>query len=254
MIQLLDAKIFHERMRPRNNRFGYGALYCVVPLDELSARRRGPVALNRFGLFSIRESDYGEPGQAPAVHIQNILNDHGLGQADGEIQLMTLPRVLGYGFNPVSFWLCHDRNGGLRAVLAEVNNTFGERHSYLCCHEDHRAIAGSDRIRARKAFHVSPFLAVEGQYVFRFALDRTHAAIAIDLEDGEGLLLRTSVSGRLMPLTRRTLWATLLRNPLYPIKVIGLIHYQAVKLFLKGLRHFHKPPAPAARISSVPHG
>jgi uncharacterized protein len=249
MIQLMEAKIFHERMRPRHNRFGYGALYCLVPLAELSARRRGPVSLNRFGLFSIRESDYGEPGQAPAVHIQNILNEDGLGEADGEIQLMTLPRVLGYGFNPVSFWLCHDRDGGLRAVVAEVNNTFGERHSYLCRHDDHRVIAGGDRIRARKAFHVSPFLAVEGQYVFRFALDGTRAAISIDLEDGEGLLLRTAVSGRLMPLTRATLWATLLRNPLYPVKVIGLIHYQAVKLFLKGLRHFRKPPPPQTRIS-----
>jgi DUF1365 family protein len=245
MIQLMEAKIFHERMRPRNNRFGYGALYCLVPLGELAERRRGPVALNRFGMFSIWESDYGETGEAPAVHVQNILNEHSLGEADGEIKLMTLPRVLGYGFNPVSFWLCHDRNGGLRAVIAEVNNTFGERHSYLCRHDDHRAIAAGDRIRAQKAFHVSPFLAVEGHYVFRFALEQDRAAIAIDLEDGEGLLL--------MPLTRRTLWATLLRNPLYPFKVIGLIHYQAVKLFLKGLRHFRKPPPPITRVS-VPHG
>jgi len=256
MIQLMEAKIFHERTRPRPNRFGYGALYCVVPLSELSARRRGPVALNRFGLFSIRESDYGEPGETPAVHIQKILDEHRLGEADGEVKLMTLPRVLGYGFNPVSFWLCHDRDGGLRAVVAEVNNTFGERHSYLCRHPDHRAIEGGDRIRAQKVFHVSPFLAVEGQYVFRFALDQNRAAIGIDLEDGEGLLLRTSVSGRLMSLTRGTLWATLLRNPLYPVKVIGLIHYQAAKLFLKGLRHFRKPPPPITRVSHetpVPH-
>jgi len=257
MIQLMEAKIFHERMRPRHNRFSYGALYCLVPLGELSARRRGPVALNRFGLFSIREGDYGEPGETPAIHIQKILDEHRLVEADGEVRLMTLPLVLGYGFNPASFWLCHDLGGALRAVVAEVNNTFGERHSYLCRHDDHRVIEGGDCIRARKAFHVSPFLAVEGQYVFRFALDHDRAAIAIDLEDGEGLLLRTSVSGRLMPLTRGTLWATLLSNPLYPVKVIGLIHYQAVKLFLKGLRHFRKPPPPRARVSHetpVPHG
>jgi hypothetical protein len=224
MIQLMEAKIFHERMRPRHNRFSYGALYCLVPLGELSARRRGPVALNRFGLFSIREGDYGEPGETPAIHIQKILDEHRLVEADGEVRLMTLPLVLGYGFNPASFWLCHDLGGALRAVVAEVNNTFGERHSYLCRHDDHRVIEGGDCIRARKAFHVSPFLAVEG---------------------------------RLMPLTRGTLWATLLSNPLYPVKVIGLIHYQAVKLFLKGLRHFRKPPPPRARVSHetpVPHG
>jgi DUF1365 family protein len=257
MIQLMEARIFHERMRPRRNRFGYGALYCVLPLSDLSARRGGPVALNRFGLFSLYEKDYGDPGETPSAHISKVLNAHGLGEADGEVRLMTLPRVLGYGFNPVSFWLCHDRDGGLRAAVAEVNNTFGERHSYLCCHDDHRAIEPGDRIRAHKVFHVSPFLAVEGQYVFRFALDHDCAAVAIDLEDGEGLLLRTSVSGRLMPLTRALLWATLLRNPLYPLKVIGLIHYQAGKLFLMGLHHFRKPPPPRTRVthqSPVSHG
>jgi len=257
MIHLMEARIFHERLRPRQNRFGYGALYCMVPLRGLSARKGGPVALNRFGLFSIQESDYGEPGETPAVHVQKILDDHGLSEADGEITLITLPRVLGYSFNPVSFWLCRDRDGGLRAVVAEVNNTFGERHSYLCRHKDHRAITAGDRIRADKSFHVSPFLAVEGQYVFRFALDQDCPAIGIDLEDREGLLLRTSVSGRLVPLTRRILWAILLRNPLYPIKVIGLIHYQAMKLFLKGQRHYHKPPPPETRVthvSPVPHG
>jgi DUF1365 family protein len=249
VIQLIEAKIFHERMRPRHNRFSYGALYCLMPLSDLSKRQPGPVALNSIGLFSIRECDYGERGETPAAHIKRILDEHGIGEADGETWLMTLPRVMGFGFNPVSFWLCHDKDSGLRAVVVEVNNTFGERHSYLCHHDDNRIITGGDRIGARKAFHVSPFLAVEGQYVFRFSLDQKRVAIAIDLEDGEGLLLRTSVSGQLMALTRGALWAALLRNPLYPIKVIGLIHYQAAKLFLRGLRHFHKPPPPDTSVS-----
>src|SRR6185437_6467336 len=106
------------------------------------------------------------------------------------------------------------RAGGLRAVLAEVNNTFGERHSYLCFHDNHRAIAGGDRLWAVKAFHVSPFIAVEGRYAFRFTVAPGRAAIAIDLEDGDGLLLRTSVSGRLMPLTMGRLLGVLARNPL----------------------------------------
>lgn len=250
MIQLMEAKIFHERMRPRNNRFSYGALYCVLPLGELSARRHGLMALNRFGLFSIHEKDYGDPGEAPASHIRKALDADGLVEADGEVSLMTLPRVLGYGFNPVSFWLCHDRDGGLRAVLAEVNNTFGERHSYLCRHDDHRAIQPGERLLARKVFHVSPFIAVEGRYAFRFTVAKNRAVIAIDLADDDGLLLRTSVGGRLMPLTAAHLLAVLARNPLYPFKVIGLIHYQAVKLFLKGIRPFRKPPAPQTRVTA----
>ncbi len=249
MIQLMEARIFHERVRPRNNRFSYGALYCVLPLEELAVRRGGWMALNRFGLFSIHEKDYGDPGQTPAFHIKKVLDAHGLVEADGEVRLMTLPRILGYGFNPVSFWLAHDLSGGLRAVLAEVNNTFGERHSYLCFHADHRVIAPGDRLEARKVFHVSPFIAVEGNYAFRFVIAQDGVAIAIDLSDDDGLLLRTSVGGRLVPLTPSHLLRVLARNPLYPFKVIGLIHYQAVKLFLKGIRHFNKPPPPEERVT-----
>jgi hypothetical protein len=251
MIQLMDAKIFHERTRPKNNRFSYGALYCLVPLAELGERRHGLMALNRFGLFSVHEKDYGDPGETPARHIQKILDAHGLSEADGGVTLMTLPRVLGYGFNPVSFWLAHDREGGLRAVLAEVNNTFGERHSYLCAHDDHRVIATGDRLWSHKVFHVSPFIAVEGRYAFRFTMGKNNAAIAIDLEDEQGLLLRTSVGGRLMPLTATHLLGVLAKNPLYPFKVIGLIHYQAIKLFLKGIRHFRKPPPPQTRVTAA---
>jgi hypothetical protein len=157
--------------------------------------------------------------------------------------------VLGYGFNPVSFWLCFDRAKGLRAVLAEVNNTFGERHSYLCFHDDHRVIAAQDTLSARKIFHVSPFIKVEGHYSFRFGITGDRVAIAIDLEDGEGILLRTAVSGRPETVSAGALLALLVRNPLYPFKIIGLIHYQAVKLFLKGVRHFNKPAPPETSVS-----
>ena len=157
--------------------------------------------------------------------------------------------MLGYGFNPVSFWLCRDRAGALRAVLAEVNNTFGERHSYFCFHDDHRAICAGDRLSARKMFHVSPFMKVEGRYAFRFSTDGNRVAVTIDLEDDEGLLLRTAIVGRPSALSTRSLLALLARNPLYPFKVIGLIHYQAVRLFLKGVRHFRKPAPPDFNVS-----
>jgi hypothetical protein len=252
MIQLLDARIFHERMKPRRNRFGYNALYCLFPLEMLADTRRvGLLSFNRANLFSIRSADYGRADVPPARYIRLLLDDWRLGEADGEVRLMTLPRVLGYGFNPVSFWLCFDRDKGLRAVLAEVNNTFGERHSYLCFHDDHRAIAPQDVLSARKVFHVSPFIKVEGRYAFRFGVTDERVAITIDLEDGEGVLLRTAVTGRPKAVSAGALLALLGRNPLYPFKVVGLIHYQAVKLFLKGVRHFNKPAPPGA---SVSHG
>jgi len=250
MIRTLEASIFHERMRPKRNRFGYRVLYCLLPAALLEQKKRiGLFGLNRWGLFSVHAADYGRAGEAPLDGLRGLLADWRLAEADGAVELLTLPRVLGYGFNPVSFWLCRDRDGGLRAVLAEVNNTFGERHSYFCFHDDHRPIHPGDILNARKAFHVSPFMKVEGRYLFRFLADADRVAVTIDLEDDDGLLLRTAIAGRPLALADRSLLALLARNPLYPFKVIGLIHYQAVRLFLKGVGHFHKPAPPDFSVS-----
>jgi len=250
MIQLLDARIFHERLRPRKNRFSYQALYCLLPLDALAGSSRyGLFAINRAAPFSVHATDYGRPGVTPATYIRQLLRDWRLVEADGEVRLMTLPRVLGYGFNPVSFWLCYDRAEKLRVVLAEVNNTFVERHSYLCFHDGHRAIEPGDILNARKVFHVSPFMKVEGHYAFRFTATRERIAITIDLENDEGMMLRTAVGGRPRAMTAGSLLSVLAKNPLYPFKVIGLIHCQAVKLFLKGIRHFNKPAPPGTGVS-----
>ena len=250
MIGLLDATVFHARTQPRANKFRYGAFYIVAPVDELSQPRRiGLFSIDRANVFGLRTRDYGDGIAPPAVWIRKILSSWHLEEVDGEIRLMTLPRIFGYAFNPVSFWLCHDRNGGLRAVLAEVSNTFGERHSYLCFHDGHRVIVPDDVLTSHKVFHVSPFMSMEGEYRFRFSVEQDRVAVAIDLMKGGQVVLKTSVAGRVSPLTStRLLWAVL-ANPLYPLKVIGLIHYQAVKLFLKGIRHFRKPEPPTVAIS-----
>jgi hypothetical protein len=250
MMRLLEAKVFHARMQPRANKFRYGAFYIVVSADELSAPRRvGLFSIDRANLFSLRTRDYGEGHTSPSAWIANVLAQWGLVETDGEVRLMTLPRLFGYAFNPVSFWLCHDKQGQLRTVLAEVSNTFGERHSYLCFHDDHRPIAPSDTLTSRKAFHVSPFMSMEGEYRFRFSAEEERIAVAIDLVNDGETILRTSVAGALEPMSSlRLLWAAL-RNPLQPLKVIGLIHYQAVKLFLKGFRHFRKPEPPSIAIT-----
>ena len=251
-MELLEAEIFHERVRPKANKFSYRALYCMRSLEEMARpRRQGLFGIGRAGLFSVHSRDYGQAGVPVASYLKQILGEQDFFEADGEIRLMTMPRILGYGFNPVSFWLCFDRQKNLRAVLSEVNNTFGERHTYFCFHDDHRVIAPGDVLTARKIFHVSPFIRVAGDYAFRFSVADGRIAITINLGDDEGLLLRTSVAGRTNRLTSARLLAALARNPLYPFKVIGLIHYQAVKLFLKGIRHFSKPPPPT---ESVSHG
>lgn len=248
MIGLVSAKVFHARLRPRRNRFRYAATYLTVPLKEFVVGRAGLFSIDHGNLFGLRRSDYGEGGD-PARWIGGVLKEWNVPQADGEVMLVTMPRVFGYAFNPVNFWLCHDSGGRLRAVLAEVNNTFGERHCYLCVHSDRRPIASHDVVTARKAFHVSPFMQMDGDYSFRFALEDNHVAIQIDLADEQGLLLRTSIAGPIRPMTSGALLWKLISNPAMPVKVIALIHYQAVKLFLKRVKHFHKPDPPAAPIS-----
>ncbi len=225
-----------------------GATYLVVPLSEFNNRRRGLLSINGRNLFSLRTRDYGD-GCSAQDWIDDVLRTWNIAEADGEITLVTMPRIFGFAFNPVNFWLCKDRDGGLRAVLAEVNNTFGERHCYLCFHKDRRAITPQDTLTAQKIFHVSPFLESKGDYAFRFSTDEDRLTILIDLSDESGPLLRTSLAGPLVPATSRRLLRALLANPLLPFKAIALIHYQAVKLFLKGVRHVHKPAPPANAIS-----
>lgn len=250
MIAALDATIFHARRRPRRNAFRYNAVYLALPTRQLHPSRPSTLfSIDQPNLFGLRTSDYGDRRTPPDDWIKSVLADWKLGEVDGEIVLVTMPRVFGFVFNPVSFWFCFDKSGGLRAVLAEVNNTFGERHCYLCFHNDHRPIAPQDSLRTRKVFHVSPFIDVTGEYRFRFSAASDRIAIAIDLFDDQGLLLSTAVSGALRPLTTWRLLRALLINPALPLKVVALIHYQALKLWIKRTTLFRKPEPPAVAIS-----
>jgi DUF1365 family protein len=160
--------------------------------------------------------------------------------------------VLGYVFNPVSFWLCHRADGALRAVVCEVNNTFGEKHCYLLAHGDGRPLRWGEELVASKAFHVSPFCRVAGRYRFRFMLagaadasqgDRFIARI--DHDDADGPLLLTSIEGRLAPLTDALLVRAFFTYPAFTFGVMARIHWQALKLWLKRVPYFRKPAPPA---------
>jgi len=166
------------------------------------------------------------------------------------VHLRTFPRVFGYAFNPVSFWLCRRQDGALRAIVVEVNNTFGEKHCYLLAHDDARPIKNGELLRAVKVFHVSPFCRVEGEYQFRF-LERpddcgVHRVLArIDYRDSAGDLVLTSISGQLVPATAIVLLRGWLRQPLFTFAVMGRIHYQALRLWLKKVPWFSKPAPPS---------
>lgn len=250
--QILMAHVAHRRLFPRENKFSYGIYYVAVKLDRADALEDGwRFGVDRAGVLSLHARDHGECDGTPLLAwMRQILENEGIDKADGDISLVTMPRVLGYVFNPVSFWLCHDRAGGLRAVLCEVHNTFGERHSYLCCHDDQRVIDGDDVLRARKLFHVSPFLKREGHYTFRFNRRDDKFGAWIDFYDADGRKqLVTSLAGRLVPYSRTAMRRAFWRYPLVTLRAVWLIHYQALKLVFKGIKYIPKPTQLMPRLS-----
>jgi len=247
---LLFGTVMHERTRRAAHRFVYPVFFLQLPLSRLASLGSPLFSLERWNLFSFRRRDHGaRDGSDLDAWARDVLAREGITAANGEIVLQAFPRVLGYVFNPVSFWLCHDCDGRLRAVLAEVNNTFGERHNYLIAHPDQRPIRPGDEITAQKVFHVSPLFPVAGRYRFRFAFTRRFSAAFIDYEDAEGLALRTSVSGRPSPLDTRSLLRAFFTYPMFTLGVIARIHFQALRLWLKGARFFRKPAPPLLETS-----
>lgn len=253
-IHILDAKVAHKRLFPVENGFAYDLFYLAFPADQAQRLADGfRFGVNKPGVMSWQDKDHGHrDGSAPEQWVRGILATEGLsGIVNGGIFLVTLPRVLGYVFNPVSFWLCHDSQNALRAVVCEVNNTFGETHTYLCARSDVGVITPDDVLTGHKMFHVSPFMQRDGEYRFRFALSDRKFGAWIDYYTEEGKKLTTSLTGNLLPYTsanrRRMFWA----YPLATLRVVALIHWQAVKLLWKKVRYVPKPVQWPQRVSTI---
>ena len=239
------GEVRHTRLKPVHHAFAYSTYFLMLPLRSLQRNGPGHLARNRLAPLSFFDADHGD-GRGPAqggalAWLDELLHAEGIDDAEGEVWLHCYPRVLGFTFKPVSFWYCHQLNGDLRAIVVEVNNTFGERHCYLL-----DAPRFGVEQRAAKVFHVSPFCPVEGGYRFRFMVtpECTRTVARIDFDDAQGPLIQTSVSGTLETLTphsvRRALWC-------YPAMTLGVvlrIHWQALKLAAKKVPFFGKPPAP----------
>jgi hypothetical protein len=244
------GQVRHARLKPTRHTFDYPTYFLMLPMRSLQRTPSASLARNRRAALSFYDQDHGD-GRGPAqggalAWLDELLQAEGISDAAGEVWLHCYPRVLGFTFKPVSFWYCHRPDGSLRAVLVEVNNTFGERHCYLL---DQPAFGVEQR--AAKVFHVSPFCPVEGGYRFRFMLtaDMQRTVARVDFDDAQGPLIQTSVSGRLEPITpesiRRALWG----YPMMTLGVIARIHLQAFKLFFKRAPFFRKPTPPAQFIT-----
>jgi uncharacterized protein len=244
------GSVRHTRLRPARNAFAYPTYFLMLPMRSMKAQGDGFLSRNSRAAISFHDKDHGD-GRADALQwLDQLLLSEGIEDATGETWLHCYPRVLGYSFKPVSFWYCHRRDGSLRAVVVEVNNTFGERHVYLLDHVQY----GREHM-ASKVFHVSPFCNVDGQYRFRFmtttqpegTLQRTVARI--DYDDAQGALINTSVSGELQALNALTVRKALLSYGAMTLGVIARIHWQAIKLFIKRVPFFSKPTPPKVLVT-----
>ena len=244
--KIFTAKTMHKRLAPKVNKFVYSVYYLAFPLSKIDELKL------LWPLISFKSKDHGlRDGSDLKDWIYDILKKQEVSGID-EVVLVSMPRVLGYAFNPVSFWLCLDKGGELRAVLSEVNNTFGETHSYLCAHNDGSVISADDTFAGEKLFHVSPFLEREGSYQFRFDYSADRLGIWIDYynEQGEKVLL-TNLIGGMSELTRPNLLKHFFKYPMVTLKVIVLIHYQALKLVSKGIKYITKPKQKESRSSKI---
>lgn len=247
-VEHIAGETFHGRRGGPKNAFRYGIDYVLIDAEN---RQKAPGLFkrNKRGLLSLWDRDHGGmPKQGTgAAWVRDVLGAHSI-DLKGPILLLAQPRVLGHVFNPVSFWLCHALDGSLRVVVAEVSNTFGDRHSYICAHEDLRPITRDEVLTAKKIFHVSPFQPIRGDYTFRFDITEDQILIHIDYKEGEGGLIAT-LKGSRAPLTNRGILAACLRRPLGSRRVLALIHWQALKLWWKGARYRPRPEPPQTDVS-----
>ncbi|WP_208347689.1 DUF1365 domain-containing protein [Pseudaestuariivita rosea] len=247
-VQHIPAHTYHGRRGAVENAFRYSVDYILL---EPEAEPKTPTLFsrNRANLTSLRDSDHGGVPKtgSGAQWVRDVLAAHNI-DLNGQILLLAQPRVLGHVFNPVSFWLCHDETGVLRVVIAEVTNTFGDRHSYLCHHEDLAPIDKQQTLHAQKIFHVSPFQPVAGNYTFRFDIRDDWIGIWIDYRQGNGGLIAT-LTGPRKNLTNASILRACLRRPFGSRRVLGLIHWQALKLWWKGAQFRPRPQPPQEEIS-----
>lgn len=249
---LYVGQVMHQRLRPRRHRLSYRSYQLLLDVDELPelARRLRGFSLDRFNLFSLHARDYGDgSGRDLRAQVEARLREAGL-PVGGAIRLLTMPRLLGHGFNPISVWFCHAPDGGpLQALIYEVNNTFGQRHSYLIPVAD--AAAPIIDQGCDKQLYVSPFNGMAMRYRFRVAPPGAAVSVGVSVHDEQGAVLNARLDGQRRALSDAALLRVFFSHPLLTLKVVGAIHWEALRLWLKRVPLSDRPAAPARDLTIV---
>ena len=243
---LYSMRVMHKRHVPPFYRFVYRLFYLLVDIDQLDSvsRRHQLFSHNRWNLLAVYDRDHGRRQEGPLrPWVEATVARHGVELDGGPIQLLCMPRILGYVFNPISLYYCHDHHGALRAIVAEVNNTFGETHSYVL-HAGGQAMDLDHEFVQPKRFHVSPFLDVSGEYRFRFERPDASIRVLINEWDNEQAILTATMAGTRRPLSSAAIVRWLVGMPLQTLNVVIRIHWQALKLWLRGAGYRPRPAPP----------
>lgn len=247
---LYVGQVSHARVKPRPHRLAYRIFMLLIDLDELPSLRLKTLGVGRFNLFGFDPARFGDGSGRPLkAQVEADLAAAGIAHG-GPIRMLAMPQILGRAFNPLTVFFCHRPDGALSAILYEVNNTFGERHSYLIPAPN----AALVRQACGKAFYVSPFMDMDLSYAFRILRPEENVLVAVDVHDADGLMLAASFAGNRRPLTDAALLKAGLTHPWMTLGVVAAIHLEALKIWLKGEKIRHRPPPPKRRVTVAPQG
>jgi uncharacterized protein len=247
---LYFGDVMHARLKPVGHRFSYRVMSLLIDLDRLDQadRQSSLFGVNRAALYSFHEADHGErDGSSLRAYAQAHASEHGISLTGGRVLLLCYPRLLSYTFNPLSVYFCTRADGDLALIIYEVRNTFGEMQSYVLPVRPGEISAAGVRQEQDKLFHVSPFVEMATRYRFRISPPGEEIRLRILEVDAEGPLLAATFSGRRRALTTRALLHALVTLPLLTLKIVGAIHWEALRLWLKGVKLVPRPDSAGAK-------
>lgn len=246
---LFPGVVSHTRLKPRRHSLRYRVFMLLLDLDELPGLDRDLklFSTRRFNLVGFDPRRHGDGSATPLKQqVETQLAAAGIAHG-GPIRLLAMPRILGLGFNPLAVYFCHRPDGALSAVLYEVNNTFGERHSYLIPAEDAPVVKQS----CEKGFYVSPFMDMDLSYAFRVRPPGDKVQVLVDVDDAEGRVLSTGFVAERQALTDRNLARAWLTHPWMTVGVVAAIHWEALFIWLKGEKIRQRPAKPQWAVTVV---
>jgi DUF1365 family protein len=251
---LYFGEVMHARLKPMGHRFAYRVMSLLIDLDRLSEadRQSSLFGVNRAALYSFHEADHGRRDGSPLRdYVEACAIKHGIELGGGKVLLLCYPRVLGFTFNPLSVYFCYRADGSLALVIYEVRNTFGGIHAYVLPVRDGELSAAGLRQQQDKLFYVSPFVEMAMRYHFRLLPPGETVRLRILETDQDGPLLAATFSGRRHALTTAALLRAFFALPLVTLKIVGAIHWEAVRLWLKGARLVPRPDTATAKADAA---